>query len=95
MSAGGIVRQVDPQHQCQHQQGEETDQQDPGPGHPRRVTAAAVALMQGLVPPTRPGHDSEIQRYTDLSAVIATCPNWAVEHVGGKSKQEVEQRSWL
>lgn len=61
MSIAGVVGQVDPQHHRQHQNSEETQQKYPGPGHPHPVTAgeraAAVALLQRLVPPTWPGHD--------------------------------------
>lgn len=92
---GGVVGQVDSQHHRQHQDPEETEQQHPGPGHPHPVTpgerAAAVALLQRLVPPTGPGHDSEMQSpcNVDQSALTATCPNRLA--VGGRSTQEVEE----
>lgn len=107
MSIAGVVRQVDPQHHRQHQNSEEAQQKYPGPGHPHPVTAgeraAAVALLQRLVPPTWPGHDSEklspsvrsISQSVSLSVLTATCPNRAAGHVGGRSAQEVEEGRWL
>ncbi len=92
---GGVVGQVDSQHHRQHQDPEETEQQHPGPGHPHPVTAgeraAAVALLQRLVPPTGPGHDSGMQSPSnvDPSVLTATCPNRLA--VGGRSTQEVEE----
>lgn len=61
MSTGCVVGQVDSQHHRQHQEPEEAEEQHPGPGHPNPVTAgeraAAIALLQRLVPSTGPGHD--------------------------------------
>lgn len=57
MSSAAVGGQIDPQHHRQCHDRGETLQQCPGPGHSHRVVA--VALIQGLVPPTGFGHDSE------------------------------------
>ncbi|KAF3847676.1 hypothetical protein F7725_020704 [Dissostichus mawsoni] len=58
-SITGVVGQVNPQHHRQHQDPEQAEQQDPGPGHPQPVTAGqgAATRLQRLVLPTGPRHD--------------------------------------
>lgn len=89
MSNAAVGGQIDPQHHRHNHDRGETLQQCPGPGHPHRVVA--VALIQGLVPPTGFGHDSET-RGRSVPSERLRVQTWAVHRGGGKSEQEVEDK---